>query len=179
MFSSRYTDKNGSFSIPDLPYDSYLLEVKDSKNFLICGSIIKFPKIIDVYKTITIQKFIGLRRQTQSYVEIYIYNNLLTENEEFNYQTITGSEVSIRRCTEHTGENFLYHENRIEVKENNKIKGRHEIITAPGKYVLEIRKAGFDWAKKDIILECGENKINVELVKERQSKIIMTVFDYC
>ncbi len=181
LFSSRYTDKNGAFTISDLPYDSYLLEVEDSKNFLISGSIIKFPKIIEGTKTTAIQKFVGLRRQTQAYVEIYIYNNLLTdnaENEEFNYQNISGSHVSIRRCTEHTGENFFDDENRLEVKENKKIKGRHEIITTPGKYILEIRKAGFELTKKDIILECGENKINVELVKEKQSKMIITVFDY-
>lgn len=182
LIFSKFTDKNGQILLQNLPYDIYLLEIEDSKNFLNSGSVVKFNKIPtnnQKDKALIIQKFYGLRRQTHAYTEIYIYHNLHENENELNLNNVSGAEVIIRRSTENLVENnFFGDENKLNLSENKKIKGRHETITIPGKYILEVSKKGYDYVRKEVELFPGENKINVELTKEKKVKICVSVFNY-
>jgi hypothetical protein len=182
LIFSKFTDKNGKILLQNLPYDIYLLEIEDSKNFLNSGSVVKFNKIPPTNqkdKILNIQKFYGLRRQTHAYAEFYIYHNQHENENELNLNNVSGAEVIIRRSTENLVENnFFDDENKLILNENKKIKGRHEAITMPGKYILEVSKKGFDYVRKEIELFPGENKINVELTKEKKVKICVSVFNY-
>ena len=66
LLSSGYTDKEGVLIFENVPFDSYLLEIESSKNFLSCGFIVQFnqnnsvPKSNDFY---TLNKTIGIRKQ--------------------------------------------------------------------------------------------------------------------
>lgn len=177
LIKETFTDKNGVVNFDNLPYDSYLVEIEDSKNFIGCAGTIKYLNLGNSSSSFAnTQKFYGLRRQTHAYVEVYIYQ----ENEDLNLQLITGSEVMLRRCTDgHTLDNtFFDDENKLILHENKKIKGRHEIVTSSGKYMVEVYKKGFDHVRKEIELTAGENKVNVELNKEKPFKIVFSVYDY-
>jgi hypothetical protein len=157
---SAYTDKSGTACFQNIPYDTYLIEIEDNKNFLSCASAVRFNKILEHISTndnnsvntvnapiiSTFSKFLGLRRQTDSFVEIFIYFNISQQPEEYNLQLITGSEVILKRCTDNIMDNALFEasENKLTVKENKIIKGRYEIVTVPGRYIMEICKNGYD-----------------------------------
>jgi hypothetical protein len=64
------------------------------------------------------------------------------------------------------------------VKENKKIKGRHEIVTVPGKYVLEVYKNEYDNVMKEIELVSGMNTVNVELNHAKKFKINISIYNY-
>lgn len=148
FYISTYTKKNGQAIFYNLPYDSYFVEVCDNKTFLHCGNIVKFNKILDTASTnsneiATLNKFIGLRHQTDAYVEIFIYHNTIPE--EYNLQPISGSQVILRRCAENIIDNSFFDDtmNKLIAQEND-VEGRHDIVTVPGKYLLEIVKNGYD-----------------------------------
>jgi hypothetical protein len=103
LIRSSFTDKAGNISFLNIPYDTYILEIEDSKNFQHCGCIIKINKSLpkeNESSLATIRKFIGLRRQINAYVEIYIYYNIENDSDDFNMQLISGSEAILRRSIE-------------------------------------------------------------------------------
>jgi hypothetical protein len=186
LIKTQYTDKVGKLVLDNLPYDTYLLEIEDSKNFLCCGSIVKFNKLIsNISEERTtspipvFKKFFGLKRQIYSYVELYIYFNNST-NEDLNLQTISGSEVVLKRNLENMVEKNFFDdtETKTLIKENKKISGRHDILTTPGKHILEVSKSGYDRVIKEVDLTSGLNSITVELNKSKKYKINISVYDW-
>lgn len=69
-------------------------------------------------------------------------------------------------------------ENKIIVHENKKIEGRYEIITVPGRYIIEIYKAGYDFVRKEIPLISGENTINIDLILEKKYYLNINIINY-
>lgn len=182
LIRTSFTDKKGNITFLELPYDSYLIEIEDSKNFLQMAQIVKMNKIFipkSEKENFTITKYFGLKRQTNSYLEIYLYFNL--DKDDFNMQLISGADVTLRKALDGvTIDTAFFDESEITmlVKENKKIKGRHEIVSQPGKYFVEINKNGYESVRKEIELKSGENKYNIELNKERKIKIKVSAYNF-
>jgi len=95
LFRTLFTNKNGWINLTDIPYDSYLLEVEESKNFLVSAGIITFPKILQNKE---IKKYIGLKQQINAYAEIYLYQFLDSKNtNDFNMQLLEGANIALIR----------------------------------------------------------------------------------
>jgi hypothetical protein len=167
LLSSGYTDKNGTLIFENVPYDTYVLEIENNKNYLACGSLIQFNKIIiseyqngNVY---TLNKLFGLKRQIDSYLEVFVYSNKNKDN-EFDMELIDDAKVSIKRKNYDDNELYSGNEDIFELKKSENVKGRYEIITTPGLVEIIVFKIGYEEVCKEINLKCGENKFNIELV---------------
>ena len=172
LLSSGYTDKNGVLIFENVPYDTYVLEIENNKNFLACGSLLQFNKIIisqsqngEIY---TLNKLFGLKRQIDCYLEVFVYlnknNNENDIDNEFDMELIDDAKVSIKRKFYDGDDLYSGNEDVFELKKNENIKGRYEIITTPGLVEIIVFKVGFEEVCKEVNLKCGENKINIELM---------------
>lgn len=165
LLSSGYTDNGGYLTFQNVPYDSYIIEIEASKNFLMSATFTRFNKIMQLIKSndklITLNKYFGLRRQIDSYVEVYLYSN---ENKnELDPNLINNAKVYLIRSYECEVSLFPPGENKLLLKESKDVKGRYEIVTSTGKVFLEVHKEGYESIKKEINLRTGENKINIEM----------------
>jgi hypothetical protein len=169
LLSSAFSDKDGIIFIENVPYDSYIIEVENCQNFKSCGIFVQFNKIFEYdelnnpykNKLFTYNRIIGLTKQIDSYVQVFIY----FINEEGTNELIDNAKVTLIR--KYFGDNDLYL-NDIEefnFKENKNIKGRYEIITTPGECIIKVFKIGFEETSKEVNLKLGDNKINIELKK--------------
>lgn len=158
MVSYGYSDKEGILIFQNVPYDMFVIEVENNKNFLSCASVIKHTKIQSPQNMIN--KFFGLRRQIDSYVEVFIYSTKEDNLDVEAVELMTDAKVTINR------EYDIYSnlEDTFVLKENPNIRGRYEIITSPGKVRLNVSKQGFQPIQKEIELKCGLNTINIQLI---------------
>jgi hypothetical protein len=108
MIRSTFTNTEGKFKLDDIPYDSYLLEVEDSRNFQSYAVVIKLNQYIE---NLSLNKVIGLRRQINSHLEVYVYYNI-NNQDEFNMQLVTGCEVILRRCSENIADHTFFDDSR-------------------------------------------------------------------
>ena len=162
LLSTGYSDREGILIFQNVPYDSYIIEVENSKNFLQCGSVIKFSKILKPHgqNLFVMNKIFGLRRQIDAFVEVYLYS---TKESEVDMELISKAKVNLIRRYGNDGMNQLC-EDVFELTESEIVKGRYEIITTPGRMTLSVMKEGYEKITKEIELKCGENKINIELI---------------
>ena len=163
--ANGYTDIEGVLIFNNVPYDSYLIEIENSRNFMQSGCVLKFHKIskCSVGDTkYTMNKVFGLKRQIDAYLEVYIYAS--KGNDEFDMDLIQGAKVYLMRKynSDIVGLNSQM-EDKLELKENLYVKGMYEIITTPGTMRLIIVKDGYHQTEKVVELKRGENKVNVEL----------------
>ena len=169
LLSSAFSDKDGIIFIENVPYDSYIIEVENCQNFKSCGIFVQFNKIFEYdelnnpykNKLFTYNRIIGLTKQIDSYVQVFIY----FINEEGTNELIDNAKVTLIR--KYFGDNDLYLNDNEEFnfEENKNIKGRYEIITTPGECIIKVFKIGFEETSKEVNLKLGENKINIELKK--------------
>lgn len=155
LLCSGYTDKLGFLSFENVPFDSYVIEIESNKKFLGCGSLIQFKKIFqntNANENYVFNKIFGLKRQINAYVEVYLFSNEV-KNNNFEINFINGAKVLLKKIGQQ--------EEVYELKEN--IKGRYEIITDPGYGVIIVIKNGKEIASKEVSLNNGLNKINIEL----------------
>ena len=104
LIRSFFTNKKGWVNLEDLPYDTYLVEVEESKNFLVSSTILKLHKILE---TNVIKKFFGLRRQTHCYVDLYLYFNAKQNSSDpDNMILIEGGDVFLKKINDN--QNFVY-----------------------------------------------------------------------
>jgi len=149
-----YTDRLGYLYFENVPYDSYLIEVETNNKFLGLGCVVQFKKI---YKTpkdknYTFSKIFGLKRQSNAFLEVYLFSNEKKDDKiEINF--IKGAKISLKKI----GNNS----ETVQLKE--KIKGKYEIVTDPGEYEIKVSVNGKEVALKEISLNNGLNKINLEL----------------
>jgi hypothetical protein len=108
VIRTTFTNAEGKFKLDDLPYDTYLLEVEDSKNFQSYAVVIKLSQYIE---NLNLNKIIGLRRQVNSHAEVYVYFNINSQD-EFNMQLVSGCELILRRCSENIADNNFFDDNR-------------------------------------------------------------------
>ena len=104
LIRSYFTNKKGWVNLSDLPYDTYLIEIEESKNFLVSSTILKLHKLLE---SNSIKKFFGLRRQTHCYIDLYLYyNSKVNSNDADNMQLIEGSDIFLKKINENA--NFVY-----------------------------------------------------------------------
>jgi len=179
VLSTGYSDKSGILFFENVPYDSYLIEVENNKNFLGCGALVQFQKIYDV-KNITnkkyiaengqylLNKLIGLKRQIDAYVEVYLFSRGKKEDNNNNdfagVNLISGARVILVKKFYDSGDIVSGNVDEFDVDENKNIKGRYEIITVPGEAELNVFKQGYENIYKQVKLRNGINKINIELI---------------
>ena len=166
LLSSGYTDKEGVLIFENVPFDSYLLEIESSKNFLSCGIIVQFnqiysvPKSNDLKDLYTLNKTIGIRKQINAYLEVFIFSN---RNNDDDMELISDAKVSIiKKLNEE--EMYSGYEETYQLNENPNIKGRYDIIIPPGNIEITVNKEGYNSITKEIEVKSGENKINIELI---------------
>lgn len=109
LIRTVYTNREGKYTLDSLPHDTYLIEIENSKNFIGCAQIFKMNFIIEKkgdntkindplnYFGIT-SKLIGLKRQTDAYVSVYIsfINNL----ENYDFMPIKECTITLRKIME-------------------------------------------------------------------------------
>ena len=169
LLSSAFSDKEGIILLENVPYDSYIIEVENCQNFKSCGIFLQFKKIFEYdelnnpykNKLFTYNRIIGLTKQIDSYVQVFLY----FINEEGKNELINNAKVTLIR--KYFGDNDLYlnDDEEFNFEENKNIKGRYEIITTPGECIIKVFKIGFEETSKEVNLKLGENKINIELKK--------------
>ena len=104
MIRSYFANKKGWVNLSDLPYDTYLIEIEESKNFLVSATIFKLNKILEKN---SIKKFFGLRHQLHCYVDLYLYfNSKVNSSDTDNMQLIEGSDIFLKKINENP--NFVY-----------------------------------------------------------------------
>lgn len=151
LIRSYFTNKKGWVNLENLPYNTYLIEIEESKNFMVSSTILKFTKLME---SSTIKKFFGLRRQIHCYVDLYLYyNSRQNTSDPDNMVLIEGGEIYLKKINENpnfvyvedeNGKLKLYIENKFSLKENKKFKGRYQQIVTPGKYLIEVTKPGYE-----------------------------------
>ena len=154
LLSTGYSDKYGFLYFKNVPFDSYVIEIENNKKFLGCGALIQFKKINQNPKNnenYIFNKIFGLKRQISAYVEVYLFSNEKKDN-KFEINFISGANVFLKKNGE---------EEEIELKES--IKGKYEIITEPGPGIIVAIQNGKEIANKEVSLNNGLNKYNIEL----------------
>ena len=176
LLSSGYSDKSGILFFENVPYDSYLIEVENNKNFLACGMVVQFQKILDIKNTknknnisengnYIVNKLIGLKRQIDAYVEVYLFSKGKKDSIDFSgVNLISGARVILIKKFFESGDIVSGNVDEFDLEENKNIKGRYEIITVPGEAELNVFKQGYENVYKQINLKNGINKINIELI---------------
>ncbi len=169
LLITLYSDRDGKIIIKDIPYDSYFLEIEESSNYMSSFLLLNFKQIESQRK---IQKFIGLKSQVNSFLQVFVYHTV--------DQVIDSAEVVLHSNLMTSEEKLLFEEQetKIKLKECRTVKGRYEGILVPGKYTITVFKNNFDIARKQIQLVQGENKVNIELVREQSYKLKVTVLNY-
>ena len=149
-----YTDRLGFLFFENVPYDSYFIEIETNNKFLGVGYIVQFKKVYKTQKdkNYVLSKIFVLKRQVNAFLEVYLFSNEKKDNKiEINF--INGSKILLKKIGNNT--------EILELKE--KIKGKYEIITEPGEFEVNVLLNGKEVASKEIILNSGLNKINIEL----------------
>ena len=152
-----------------MPYDSYLIEVENSKNFMGGGTIVQFQKISNNKKNMPtngnyiVNKIIGLKRQIDAYVEVYLFTKG-KGNDFTGINLISDARVILVKKFFDSGDIVSGNIDEFDLEENKEFKGRYEIITVPGEAELNVFKQGYENVYKQINLKNGINKINIELI---------------
>lgn len=108
LIRTVYTDRDGRHLLDQLPHDTYLIEIENSKNFIGSAMIYKMNFIIENNGPKSLgmsSKLIGLKRQTDAYVSVYIsfINNL----ENYDFSPVKDCQISLRKITENTTDAIL------------------------------------------------------------------------
>ena len=167
FLSSAYSDEEGIVLIENVPYDSYIIETENCQYFSSCGIFLQFKKIFEYdelrnpykNKLFTYNRIIGLFKQIDSYIQVFLYYI----NDDGRNELIEGAKVTLQR--KFFGDNDFYNIDNEDFyfKENKNIKGRYDLITNPGECIINVFKVGFEKTSKEVNLEIGENKINIQL----------------
>ena len=182
------SNDNGKIMNIELPYDSYYIEVLESANFCPTGAFIRTNYFISSNDNNTIQKYIPLKYQKNSYVKILVNAKKMRSDDDFEFDLISEADVYLKRIEE-GGDGIMTTsfgnnldggivEKRIKVRESNveKRNGSYEIVLEPGWYTIEVRKKGYEDYKKTIHLLNGE--MNVDVLLKTSKSIKLNVLAY-
>ena len=97
-------------------------------------------------------KIFGLKRQTNAFLEIYLFSNKNKDN-KFEIDFIDGAKILLKRKNNNS--------DILELSE--KMKGKYEIITEPGDVQINVIIQGKEKYNKDLILNNGLNTLRIEL----------------
>jgi hypothetical protein len=152
-----------------MPYDTYIIEAVESKNFQTSAMIVTFNNITEEKR---VKKYIGLSPQTNSYLDVFVYSG--TGDDE--NSLIPEATVLIERKNE-----TIFHDSdmaKIKLKESESHKGRFETTVVPGEYIIEVSKNGFEKVKKIVKLNPGDNKVTIQLENQKEHSFKICVYNF-
>ena len=188
LIISKYTNKDGSIDIGPLPFDSYYIEVQESKQYRSTGLKLTFDTL-NLKNKNNIKKYIGLFTQQNSFFELHIYEMKKNENGIEEPTHLENANVTLKQISklnmgdndENNLENSQNDENfekKIKIEENSNSPGIFEHTVPPGRYLLEVEKENYETIRKLIDLKKGENNINIEMTNERYCNLHIVVYNY-
>ena len=178
LIISKYTNIKGAIDIGPLPYDSYYIEVSESRQYRSIGMCLVFNKL-PTKNNNYIKRFIGLYTQENSFIQLHVFENKKDENNKEDPVHIGNAVVTIEAVRDENKEDYLEDKEwKFEIKEKANSPGIFEQTVPPGKYLLKIQKDDYETATKTCILQKGLNCVNIELFKERACKLIIKVFKF-
>ena len=194
LILTKYTNSEGYIDIGPLPYDSYFIEVQESRQYRSIGFCLKF-NTLNLKNKNFIKKYIGLFIQENSFIQLNIYELSKDKNGVEDPVHIGEAKVTLKKMS-NLGEdiNFNLIENNNAFSENNEEEENTELNIAlnekpnapgifehtvpPGRYLLEVEKKNYETIRKFIDLEKGANTINVEMSIERYCNLHICVYNY-
>jgi hypothetical protein len=162
--------KDGKLCVDDMPYDTYILEAVESKNFQTSAMIVTFGKITEERR---VKKYIGLSPQTNSFIDIFVYSGTGDDDNSL----VPDATVLIERNSSDT----IFHDNdmaKIRLKQSDSHKGRFETTVVPGEYIIEVSKNGYEKVKKIVKLSPGDNKITIQMENQKEHKFKICVYNF-
>ena len=178
LLITKYTNSEGYIDIGPLPYDSYYIEVSESKQYGRIGLCLVFNKLA-IKTNHYIKRYIGLLTQENSFIQIHVFETKRDDENKEDPIHITGATVTIETARDENKEDYLEDKEwKFEIKEKQKSPGIFEQTVAPGKYILRIKKNDYETVTKTCLFQKGFNSINIELFKERTCKLLVKVFNY-
>ena len=108
----KYTNRDGIIHIGPLPYDSYYIEVPESKQFRNVGICLSFQNL-NLYKNNYIKKYIGLLTQENSFIQIQVYE--INNNEPVH---LSNAKVLLRKIESKKNKEKNEKEMSLELKES-------------------------------------------------------------
>ena len=192
LILTKYTNSEGIIDIGPLPYDSYFIEVQESRQYRSIGFCLKF-NTINLKNKNFIKKYIGLFIQENSFIQLNVYEVSKDKNGVEDPVHITDAKVTLKRIYNYGEDNYLpdnnnYIDNDQEFEENSELKialnekqnapGIFEHTVPPGRYLLEVEKKNYETIRKFIDLDKGANTINVEMSVERCCNLHIFVYNY-
>lgn len=150
------TNDKGIIEFKDLPYDSYFLEVVENKNVAACGAFIRNNEKL-------IKKFVPIKKQNEAYIVIFVMTK--ENNEEIHLQdanvTIKLVSSNVNDGNEDKDNDNEDIEDRIKVPETKGNPTSYDIVVPEGKYLVEVKKDGFEDFKKVFTYINGENQASL------------------
>ena len=190
LILTKYTNNEGIIDIGPLPYDSYFIEVQESKQYRSVGVCLTFNNI-NLKNQNYIKKYIGLFTQENSFIQLHIYEINKDKNGSEDPIHLSKAKVTIKKLSNlddnesgnsNINNNLINEEENIEKKikidEKLNTPGIFEHTVPPGRYLLEVEKLNYETIRKYIELEKGANTINIEMSIERCSNLHIFVYNY-
>ena len=188
LILTKYTNKDGVIDIGPLPYDSYFIEVQESKQYRSVGLKLAFHNL-NLKNSNYIKKYIGLFTQENSFIQLHIYELNKDQSGSDNPIHLGKAKVTLKKISnfnleennENNNQNTQNEDNlekKIKINEKLNSPGIFEHTVPPGRYLLEVEKYNYETYRKYIDLEKGENIVNVEMSVERCCNLHIYVYNY-
>jgi len=178
LIISKYTNSEGYIDIGPLPYDSYFIEVAQSKQYRSIGMNLVFKKL-ETKTNNYIKRYIGLYTQENSFIQLHVFETKKDGENKDDPIHIDNATVTIESVRGENKEDYLEDKEwKFEIKQKKNSPGMFEQVVPPGKYLLKIQKESYETATKTVYLEKGLNCINIELFKERYCKLVIKAYNY-
>ena len=188
LILSKYTNKEGMIDIGPLPYDSYFIEVQESKQYRSIGMTLTF-NTLNLKNKNYIKKYIGLFTQENSFIQLHVYELNKDQNGTEDPIHLGKAKVTLKKISilnseagdENINQNSQNEDNfekKLKINEKINAPGIFEHTVAPGRYLLEVEKYNYETIRKFIDLEKGANTINVEMSIERCCNLHIFVYNY-
>ena len=175
LILTKYTNNDGIIDIGPLPYDSYLIEVLESRQYMGIWMTLSFSNVYS--SDFVIKKYIGLYTQENSFFELHVFENVKDNEGKDDMNHISKCNVTLKTCKEDENDDYV-DDKEIKIKIDEKSNGIFEHMVSPGKYLLEVTKNNYETVRKFINLEKGYNNINIEMFTEKICNLKISVFNY-
>ena len=185
LIITKYTNNNGIINIGPLPYDSYFIEIQESKQYRSVGVKLVFNSLFSLNPKNKnyIKKYIGLFTQENSFIQLHVYEVNKDKNGCEDPIHLAKAKVTLKKINdyEENNENISQNENNeksFNLNEKLNTPGIFENTILPGKYLLQVEKTNYETVRKFIDLEKGFNSINVEMNVERCCNLHIFIYNY-
>ena len=177
LILTKFTNKEGTINFGPLPYDSYLIEVCESKQFMGTFMTLIFDQIVP---NETVKKFLGLFVQTNAFLQINTYETVKDSDGKDDQIHVKNCKVSIESFNndDYSNSNQNLNEIKIEIDEKKDSQGIYETMVPPGTYLISVQKENYEIVRKFYDLEKGFNSINIEMTTEKNVELKLSVYSY-